>query len=250
MALKAVSISIWESSLDKVKNSGDGFVSLCPCHSDKNPSFLFKEDTSSTFGISFKCLAGCESVIMIEVLQELGLLQSDGNGGGLKKHNDPVPPEFNGMKLATIHTYRGNEGEVLFYVGRYESGDKKQTVPFAIKPDEEWKWWKAGLGQYKKGGRPLYNLHRIAKANEVFFVEGEKCADRLGQIGVVATTCVGGSSASSLADFMPLKGRTVYVWRDKDEPGAKWEYEVKGKLKELNIAYKVVDASKIKGQIK
>jgi len=242
MSLKAASIELWESVLE-AKRSGSGYKCKCPVHSDGSPSFVFSEDEKTAFGVKFKCLAGCDSVIIIEELQNMGLLQSDGKSDNNKIHL-PVPPEFDGMKYVTHYTYKSEYGEDLLHVGRYESNGKKQTIPFAGKPEEDWKWWKSGLKQYKEK-RPLYNLERVAQSNDVFVVEGEKCVDALRRIGIIGTCSLGGSGAACLADWTPLIGKNVYIWRDRDAPGAKYEFAVKKCLTALDIKFKVVDASKL-----
>lgn len=71
--------------------------------------------------------------------------------------------------------------------------------------------------------RPLYNLPAIAAADAVVLVEGEKCADALMQRGIVATTAMGGAgTALDKTDWMPLAGKTVAVWPDHDEAGARY----------------------------
>ena len=72
-----------------------------------------------------------------------------------------------------------------------------------------------------KAKRPLYNLIALNCADRsepVFFVEGEKCAEAARSCGLLATTSAGGNQAAKLADYTPLKGRTVYILPDHDAP--------------------------------
>jgi len=71
--------------------------------------------------------------------------------------------------------------------------------------------------------RPLYNLPGIKDASRVILVEGEKCADALIELGIQATTTMGGSNAPpEKTDWAPLSGKEVLIWPDNDEPGGKY----------------------------
>jgi 5S rRNA maturation endonuclease (ribonuclease M5) len=86
--------------------------------------------------------------------------------------------------------------------------------------------------------RPLYNLPAVAASDAVVLVEGEKCADALMQLGIVATTAMGGAStAIDKTDWTPLAGKTVAVWPDHDEAGARYADAVIPKL--MHIGAKV-----------
>jgi putative DNA primase/helicase len=77
--------------------------------------------------------------------------------------------------------------------------------------------------------RPLYNqpsLARIGKGESVILVEGEKSAQALIDIGVVATTAMNGAQAPvEKTDWSPLAGKSVTIWPDRDIPG--WDYAEK-----------------------
>ena len=91
-------------------------------------------------------------------------------------------------------------------------------------------------------GKPLYNLHRIAanKAAMVWIVEGEKCADALTRLGLVASTS-GGANSAKAADWSTVKGRTVVIWRDNDEAGLQYANDVTEKIKAAGCAVQWVD---------
>src|SRR5690606_37526511 len=82
--------------------------------------------------------------------------------------------------------------------------------------------------------RPLYHLPAIAASNDVVLVEGEKCADALMHLGITATTAMGGAAtAIDKTDWMPLAGKTVVVWPDHDEAGARYADAVIPKLRQI-----------------
>lgn len=67
---------------------------------------------------------------------------------------------------------------------------------------------------------PLYRLPEIGKAERVIVCEGEKAADALNHLGVVATTSPAGAGKAQYADWSPLAGKAVVLWPDFDAPGA------------------------------
>jgi hypothetical protein len=70
--------------------------------------------------------------------------------------------------------------------------------------------------------RPLYNLPNINNADTVIVVEGEKCADYLNSLGLVATTNIGGASVPpEKTDWKPLEGKHIILWPDNDDAGVK-----------------------------
>lgn len=86
---------------------------------------------------------------------------------------------------------------------------------------------------------PLYNRCRLKNAQSVVVVEGEKCVHALHKIGIVATTSLSGASNAAHADWSPLAGKEVYIWRDFDEAGAGYARDVAEMLLKLNPAPEV-----------
>lgn len=93
-------------------------------------------------------------------------------------------------------------------------------------------------------GKALYNLHLIAKEPDktVFIVEGEKCADALTKLGLLATTSGAAQSAKD-ANWQILAGREVVIWPDNDEAGLQYAKDVSAKLTSLNATIKQIDIS-------
>ena len=114
------------------------------------------------------------------------------------------------------HIYRDADGAAVLIANRYKKPDgSKFFLPFDVARTE----WKA------PDVRPLYNLDKVANANPadpVIMVEGEKCADALSGLGYLVTTTFGGSNALRKADLSPLKGRSVILWPDFDDPGLRY----------------------------
>ena len=117
--------------------------------------------------------------------------------------------------------YVGTDGQLLACVYRYDTPTGKQYRP----------WDARARAMRMPEPRPLYNLPAVAASEAVVLVEGEKCADALMQLGIVATTAMGGAAAAiDKTDWAPLAGKTVAVWPDHDEAGARYADAVIPKL--------------------
>ena len=57
--------------------------------------------------------------------------------------------------------------------------------------------------------------------DSIWIVEGEKCADALSEIGLLATTSGSATSANN-TNWSPLHGRHIIIWPDKDESGIEY----------------------------
>ncbi|WP_261524584.1 phage/plasmid primase, P4 family [Burkholderia multivorans] len=105
-------------------------------------------------------------------------------------------------------------GKLIAVVYRYDPpGRKKEFRPWDAKRRK----------MAPPDPRPLYNQPGLAAASQVVLVEGEKCAQALIAIGVVATTAMHGANAPvDKTDWSPLAGKSVLIWPDRDKPG--WDY--------------------------
>lgn len=112
--------------------------------------------------------------------------------------------------------YLDAQGRLLAVVYRYDPpGRKKEFRP----------WDARRRKMAPPEPRPLYNQPGIQDAAQVVLVEGEKCAQALIEIGIVATTAMHGANAPvDKTDWTPLAGKAVLIWPDRDKPG--WEYAV------------------------
>lgn len=101
-----------------------------------------------------------------------------------------------------------------------------------------------GAGAKPDGGWLLYRLPELLAAPDasVWVVEGESCADVLAAIGLVVTTS-GACSSAEAADWEPLRGRTVTIWPDADDPGRKYAKAVTDKLCALGCSVRIVDVA-------
>lgn len=195
--------------LDGVRRFSDGYKARCPAHDDRNPSLSITEADDGR--ILLKCMAGCPTET---VLAALGLEWSDlfpakrQAAATQVKHREPkAAPE-------PSYVYRDTEGKPLFGVIR--TPEKKF---FQVRPDNKG-GWVYGLGAVEP---VLYHLPEVMQAAKsggtVFIVEGEKDADNLTALGLVATTNCGGAGKWRDRYSHALKGAHCIVLPDNDQPG-------------------------------
>tara|TARA_R110000824_G_scaffold270881_1_gene459336 strand:+ start:5947 stop:8298 length:2352 start_codon:yes stop_codon:yes gene_type:complete len=130
------------------------------------------------------------------------------------------------------YVYVDEEGKGVCVVYRYDKSDNSDDRPRkTFRPyDLERSAWCGPVV------RPLYRLDLIrATAAEddpppVVMVEGEKCADALNDLGILASTVFGGCNGVARADLSPLKGRAVIIWPDIDAPGFKFADQLAERL--------------------
>lgn len=204
--------------LDGREISPGQFMALCPAHNDQNPSLAIKQGSQR---ILLYCHAGCKYQAVIEALEERGTsLDPRMTFKRGKRLPDGISSEWDGKNYVSRWDYRNADGETVGHVVRYESGTgEKEIIPYFKKENGR---WKAGFAKEIKDNRPLYNLHKICQASdeeEIWIVEGEKCADALVRIGVVATTSPGGSNAPTKTDWATLASCRIVIWPDKDQAG-------------------------------
>lgn len=148
-----------------------------------------------------------------------------------------------GFKPMALHPYTDATGNPLYWRIRCkhpETGDKW------IRPMKlNGKGFEFGEPKFENG-KPLYALHLIASKPDalVYFPEGEQKADALNKLGLLATTSGGATSAAG-TDFEPLRGRTVRLWPDNDDPGKAFAVEVAGILLGMGCAVSCIDVDKL-----
>lgn len=67
--------------------------------------------------------------------------------------------------------------------------------------------------------RPLYGLPDLAQTQPIYICEGEKTADAVRALGLVATTSAHGSKSAGKTDWLPLTGKDCVVLPDNDSAG-------------------------------
>lgn len=194
------------SRLKDVVTRGSGWTALCPSHDDNRNSL------SASLGddgkVLLHCHAGCEftSVVAALDLKPANLMP-----------DKPAAKPASGFNIVAEHDYRDSDSTLRYQVVRLDPKDFRQR-----KPDGSGGWtWKV------RGLKPVpYRLPQLAHGPgdaSVFIVEGEKDADRLGALGLLATTNSGGAGKwPTDADYLGwFKDREVVVLPDNDDAGEK-----------------------------
>jgi putative DNA primase/helicase len=147
----------------------------------------------------------------------------------------------NGYSLEALHTYTDLAGEPLYWRIRlrHQENGEKIIRPMRLQNNH----YELKEPQFDKG-KPLYNAHTLAsqQGQKVWLVEGEKCADLLTGLGLVATTS-GGADSVSRADWSALHDREVIIWPDNDQAGMKYAAQAYEKLAASGCNVSVVNAS-------
>lgn len=243
---------------------------ICPAHDDSSPSLAISEGENGK-PLLF-CHAGCQ---LTEILSAAGIEPAEvvkGNGRPRKKRtvkkenskpaaarssgslsagfpnakaafasakSDVVSDAREASKKVVGHSdwaYHNADGEVIGAVVRFNFDDDTKTIrPISF---VEGLWRKQAM----PSPRPIYNIiavNSVPDGGEVWITEGEKCAELLNDVGLVATTTAGGSKALKHSDLTPLFGKTIHILPDNDEAGRKYANDIRKRLTEAGAGCKV-----------
>ena len=221
--------------------SGDGgqFAARCPAHDDHRPSVSIKESEDGT--VLLKCHAGCPTD---RLLAAMGLRLADlfpsVSSGPPRRRQSPMMTGYPTADAAveawearlgkhTAHwDYHDGQGRHVGRIVRWDTPSDKQIRPVSLR-DGGW------VLQGMANPRPLYNLPALlADLNaRVYVAEGEKCADVLISLGLLATTSAHGSASAGGSDWSPLAGREIVIVPDNDAAGEAYSIAVTAILHRL-----------------
>jgi hypothetical protein len=146
------------------------------------------------------------------------------NGGDWRQLKDEarrrglLPEHRNGKatwRVAGTYEFRAGDDSVLYRTRRHEHPSEPKR--FTVERSDGRGGWISGLGDTE---RVLYRLPELLAANHlVFLVEGERKADKLASWGLTATAVAFGCKGWRKAYAEALKGRTVIILPDNDQPG-------------------------------
>jgi hypothetical protein len=187
--------------LEGVKQARDGqWIAKCPGHSDSQPSLSIKEADGK---ILLKCFAGCE---LVDILKPLELEPAD-------LFLDAPKVKLQERAIEAIYHYTDATGKPFEVVRTRPKGFYQR------RPDG-----KGGYINNLRGIKPtLYHADQleqaIATGTAIYIVEGEKDADRLLSLGLVATTSPMGAGKWRESYSKALAGGDIIPIPDNDRPG-------------------------------
>ncbi|MBE0566080.1 MAG: hypothetical protein IH621_08995 [Krumholzibacteria bacterium] len=181
-------------------------MARCPFHEDNRPSFAFHPPSGR-----WKCQAGCGEGSVFDFLtrrsgrsfKEEMLAVGDELG---------VPRPGGGPEAETVYSYRDQSGKLLYQVVRKPGKKWAQRQPDG---SGGWTWNLRGVAPVP------YHLPELMERPDdpVYVVEGEKDADRLAGLGLLATTNSGGAGKWRASYSESLVDRDVVILPDNDAPG-------------------------------
>lgn len=200
---------------------------LCPAHDDHSPSLDVSEGESG--GAIVQCRShGCSYE---QVLAAVGLNPADlagANGAVWTPAGDAV----------RVYDYTDEGGRVLFQVCRTADKQFIQRVPDAS-AKSGWRW---KLGDTR---RVLYRLPDVlqaaARGATIYVCEGEKDVEAIERAGGVATCNPMGAGKWQPEYAEMLRGATVLIVRDLDDPGRKHAAQVRASLDGVAASVTIVD---------
>ena len=205
----------------------------CPAHNDDKASLTITEENGK---ILIYCHAGCE---LNHIIDSIGITMKDLFLNKKEKKTNTIEKEY---------FYTDEKGNNLYKTVRYYPKKFLQAKFYNNK-------WVFNMNNVRY---VLYNLPNVIKSDTIYFVEGEKDADNLNKIGLIATTTIGGASGfnkRAIEYSKYLKDKTVYIIPDNDKSGKKYAediynslYGISKKVKILNLTDEIEDF-KSKGDI-
>jgi hypothetical protein len=242
------------AQFDCFHKNGQGFMARCPAHADNNPSLSINLGRNGV--VVIHCQAGCDTA---EVLQAVDLYVDDlmpgapyaylgdGYGGPAGAQTKTAATTAtstaetkaetktkHGRRIVATYDYRDEAGKVLYQVVRYEPKDFRQRSPDG---EGGWVWTTQGVRKVP------YRLPRLLRTNRKYacIVEGEKDADRLIELGLCATTNVGGAGKWLPEYNVYLAGEHVVIFPDNDEAGRQHAADLIRNLSGVVASLKVIE---------
>lgn len=218
------------SRLDGVVKTGNGWDARCPCRNDdSNPSLSVHENQDGQILVYCHRGGGCNAA---QICDAMNLQLSDLRPPGALVHgidNYPTARPYTPgtgtgakkrLKFVAEYNYLDENGKLAFQKRRFVDEDGRKTFR-QRRPDGNGGW----IGYLGDIPKILYNLPNVLKAKEkgeeIWVVEGEKDADTLNSLGVVATTMPNGAGGWLDIHTEVLAGATVLIVADNDDSGRK-----------------------------
>lgn len=226
--------------VEGLEQRGHGWVAKCPAHDDRTPSLSIRQGDDGR--ALLHCFAGCPFSAITAALEmenrelfaEASEPDQPRNRGLRQFHDAEQAVEAYRRKLGREDerwVYRDAGGTQAGVVLRWNLEDGTKTYRPVWRIGSKWQ-------QTYPAERPLYALNRLAAApgERVFVVEGEKCAEMLAKLGIIATTSPGGAKGANHASWKALAGREVVILPDADAAGMQYAEDVRSAIAAIQPA--------------
>ena len=213
------------SILGNAKKVGNGYLASCPVphhgqgNGDKHPSLSITESDDGNY--LFKCHGGCDQQSVFSTIKDMGLLPSLPDRPEYLASVKPIPL----IAVPTLEQewhYTDEDGISLFLKQRFKTYDAKGKTykTLRVMPDGS----RVGkLGDCRIVPYRLPEVRQaVADGRVIYICEGEKAADALCSLGVVATTSHAGAGGWNPDLNQYFTGANVVVVPDNDIAG--WGY--------------------------
>jgi len=219
------------SILGNAKKVGNGYLASCPVpdhgqgKGDKHPSLSITESVDGNY--LFKCHGGCDQHTVFSTIKDMGILPQLPDRPEYLSSIKPIPTSSQAttptvMTLEHEWHYVDEDGISLFLKQRYKTNDIKGKTykTLRVMPDGS----RVGkLGDCRIIPYRLPELRQaIADGRVIYITEGEKAADSLCSLGVVATTSHAGAGGWNQDLNQYFAGANVVIVPDNDAAG--WGY--------------------------
>ena len=215
-------------ALGNAKRVGKGWLASCPLpthgqgHGDKNPSLSISDGEDGK--PLFKCHSGCDQHQLFHAIRDYGLLPE------IEKR-DPLAnikplPALQAPVLDQEWVYVDEDGEPLFVKQRFKTHSAKGKDYKLMRCVKQPDGTIAKFPGFKDTRLVPYRFPELLSAKTagrtIFLTEGEKAADALVSIGVIATSAHAGSGSWPEEITQYFAGAVVIMVPDNDLAG--WMY--------------------------
>lgn len=213
------------SKFDIRKSYGNNYSAICPAHQDRNPSLSI---TDCGDKLLIHCFAGCSTD---DVLDAVGL------------HFNQlftIKTDFihSNKKYTITYDYQDEEGNFLYTLEKTKGADARKTFRFYHYKEQRKVYNLSGVRIV------LYRLPELIEGlkttSQVFICEGEKDADTLMNLGLLATTNPMGAEAWKPDFNQYFHDKNVIIMQDNDEAGEKRTKKLIAELQNIAKSIKVI----------
>jgi replicative DNA helicase len=210
----------------------------CPVHQGDDPNFSVNAETGLAQCYS-QCGRGWDPISL-----EMELSGDDFPHAKARVFEIVGRPDvpWEERNVEAIYDYTDAENKLLYQVLRYHGKAFKQRRPDGF---GGWRW---GLGDVQ---RVPFRLPKVAAADFVAVVEGEKDVLRLERLGMVATCNSGGAGQFRPELVTHFTGKQVAIFSDNDEPGRQHALKVAALIAPVAKSIKIVELPRlpVKGDV-